>query len=119
MSGVYCRWTLALLACLHAYSASAASPDTVNDARCFFAAISLIRSGDKATQAAATSSAMYYLGRLDGREPGLDLEALILDVARRFSPSEIFSESQRCGHQLSARGQVVSAIGAKLAQSSR
>ena len=96
--------------------ADAASPESVSDARCLIVAVSLLQSPNNTTRAAAASSALYYLGRLDGREPDVDLQKLVQDEVKKLSPEDIQSEAQRCGHFLSARGKVVSDIGKALAK---
>jgi hypothetical protein len=94
----------------------ATSPESVSDARCLIVAVSLLQSPNNATRAAASSSALYYLGRLDGREPSVDLEKLLVELSKQISPEEVRLEAQRCGQILSLRGKVMSDIGRKLAK---
>jgi hypothetical protein len=104
------RCALTLFIC-NLVSANAVTPEATSDARCFLAAVALSQSDNTAQVA----TAYYFLGRLDGREPGIDLEKLILEVSRSMPPSELGSEAQRCGHELISRGRLVSSIGRKLA----
>jgi len=106
------RWTLALVLLPYLHVASAAPPEIVEDARCFVASLAAVQ-GDSLAQAAA---AYYYLGRMDGMQSDSDLKDLIVRVSREMSAGELRSESQRCGRQLAARGQVVMAIGRELQQ---
>jgi hypothetical protein len=94
------------------FSASAGdvSPETTNDARCFLVAVSMSQRDFK-----AQAMASYYLGRLDGRAPGIDLERLVLEVYRTIRPSEVATEAQRCSQVMQDRGRVIVSIGEKLA----
>lgn len=111
-----CLWALVLFGGFGLVSANAASPESVDDARCFIAAVSLLQSPNNVTRAGAATSALYYLGRLDGREPSIDLEKLILAESKRMSPEDLRSELRRCGQALSIRAKVVSTIGQKLSK---
>jgi hypothetical protein len=91
-------------------------PESRADVRCFIAAVSLLQSPNNLNRAAAASTALYYLGRLDGRQPGVDLERIISDESQKLKPEELRSESERCGRELSARAQVISAMGGKLSK---
>jgi hypothetical protein len=71
-------------------------------------------SSDETTRAAAASRAFYYLGRLDGREPSLDLEKLITDESHHLLPSEIRAVSQQCADTLAVRGRVMTEIGRQM-----
>ena len=53
-----------------------AKAETRKDLRCFIV-LSSVAGGTSEVAAAATMGAQYFLGRLDGRAPGLDLEAAI------------------------------------------
>jgi hypothetical protein len=107
---------VALLLLANPGTVRGASPESVSDARCFIAAISLMQSPNNTVRAAAASSALYYLGRLDGREPQLDLENLILDQFNKLTPLQLDSVTRECAQTLSARGRVVVDIGKKLSR---
>jgi hypothetical protein len=94
------------------------SPDITGDIRCFVAAINLLQTTpDSAVRTAAFSSALYYLGRLDGRNQTLDLETLLVAESWKMTQSDMRLELQKCGNALSARGAVITAIGQKLTHS--
>jgi hypothetical protein len=103
---------LLLLVCC--FPAGAISPDSVEDVRCFISALSLLRSPNNNVRTAAASSALYYLGKLDGREPGLDLDRVILAEAERMTSTQVRAEAEKCGKELSARGAAISDIGLRL-----
>lgn len=118
MSRAFCILAIILTVSVHAAPAHSLSPDSTEDIRCFVAAINLLQTTqDSAARNAAFSSALYYLGRLDGRIPTLDLERLIVAESQKMTQSDLRSELQRCGKELSARGAVVTAIGQKLTRS--
>jgi len=88
-------------------------PETRNDIRCFVSAISALGGPSTANQSVALT-AFYYLGRIDGRDPELDLETAIAREAKQMTQADMREESKRCGNTLTARGAVISAIGARL-----
>ncbi len=51
--------------------------------------------------------ARYYIARIDGSEPKVDLEALVVGESAMTS-ADINSEAQRCGVSLAAKGQEIS-----------
>lgn len=102
------------LALLLTASSYADSTNSAGDVRCLLAAVTMMTSPNNTIRAAAATSALYYLGRLDGREPGVDLEKLLSEESHRMSPDDLAAESKRCGQELSARARVVSSIGQRL-----
>ena len=106
--------TLCFLAILRPNHANAVTPESIDDVKCFVAAVSLLQTPDNVTRAAAVSSALYYLGRLDGREPGLDLDKLLAQESQRLSPDNLRAELRRCGQTLTARSQMIKEIGQHL-----
>jgi hypothetical protein len=92
----------------------ALAPDSSDDIRCLIAAVSLIQSPNNIVRAAGASSALYFLGRLDGRDPGLDLEKIILAEAKKMDSATLRSESERCGRSISTRGRMISEMGQAL-----
>lgn len=88
--------------------------DSAGDVRCLLAAVTMMTSPNNTIRAAAATSALYYLGRLDGREPGVDLEKRLSEESHRMSSDDLAAESKRCGQELSARARVISSIGQRL-----
>jgi hypothetical protein len=111
------RWRLILSAAAlaGALAAPAAAQDatTTADVRCAVAAVALAGSaGSNATlQQQATMAALYFIGKLDGRTPNLDLEASIRAEMTKMSQPDMAAEAQRCGQQLMSRGQALQTIG--------
>jgi hypothetical protein len=103
---------LLLFACC--LPAAAISPESAADVRCFISAVSLLQSPNNNIRAAAQASALYFLGKLDGRETSMDIENVILAEARKMTPTQLATETTMCGKELSARGAAINAIGQKL-----
>lgn len=117
MSRYICSFLVALVLALSQLGAQGGDPAESQDVRCFVSAIAMLQTSDVAARNVALSSALYYLGRLDGRDPKLDLEKVVVEEFQRMTQSQKLSETERCGHELSSRGMMVSAIGKKLTQS--
>jgi hypothetical protein len=103
---------LALAPCL----AAAAAPldeETRRDVRCFILIAQLSTSDDPETRDAGRIGSQYFLGRIDGRAPGLDLEAAVAAEA----PAALAGQKTllpRCGELMKKRGDEVEAIGNRL-----
>jgi hypothetical protein len=110
---VTCLMTVTVLG-LNPVRTPAASPEAIADVRCLLASVAIMNTPNNTTRAAAATSALYFLGRLDGRDLAMDLENLIRMESQKMSQNDIASESKRCGRELSARARVVSAIGQQL-----
>ena len=82
---------------------------TTADVRCV--AVALSGSALQPQSGAGTNVLMYYLGRLDGRTPKLDLEGLLTTETARMSMTDYASEATRCGQELMAKGQQLTQMG--------
>ena len=60
--------------------------------------------------------AIYFLGRIDGRSPNADLEALLKKTAKKMTAAELRSAASRCGAEFSRRGAEITRIGKTLEQ---
>jgi len=97
-----------------ASAAWAADDANAADVRCVVVAISLTQSTDPQMKAVATAASLYFVGRLRGRAPDLDLEAAIVREIGAMKPENMRSEQQRCGGALQDEGGRLKAIGADL-----
>jgi hypothetical protein len=102
---------------LYSLPALAVAPESVLDVRCLVVTTTLLNSPDDSDRAAGISSAFYFLGRLDGREPHADLKPLIIAESKRMTSSDLRIESERCRKVLSARGAEIAAIGREVTSS--
>ena len=103
---------LAVAAAVSLLSAAAkAQPSdaTRADLRCVLAFMTLLQ--NPAYKDAAGAGIMYYAGRLDGREPTLDLAAAIRREASDMATSDYMAEAQRCGRVLKERSAALKAAG--------
>lgn len=62
----------------------------------------------------------YYVGRIDGRSPGLDLEKALIRQLEGKSEAElnsfVQSNAQRCGNEMIALGSRLQALGKSLTE---
>ena len=62
-------------------------------------------------QQAGTLIALYYLGRVQGAEPAVDLQALITREAEALTIATLETERVRCAQEFSAMGQAMVRMG--------
>jgi hypothetical protein len=103
----------ALAGALTLVSAKALAQDaeTIADVRCVIVGIRFAGMADAAQHSAGMMLSMYYIGRLDGRVPKLDIEELMIKEISAMTESDYGSEAKRCGGSLTAKGQEVTRIG--------
>jgi hypothetical protein len=85
-----------------------------NDIQCLVLGLQMAQSPDNAQNSTAMMVTFYYLGRLDGRNPALDLENRIIDETSAMSKlpaSDLNKIRTRCGSELTTRGQQLTVIG--------
>lgn len=95
-----------------AWPAAAQVDQTTADLRC--AIVGMAMAGQATTQQQGMMAALYYIGKLDGRTPDLDLEQRVRSEAAGMTPQVIAAEGQRCGQELMARGKALATIGEHL-----
>ena len=90
-------------------SAAAASPDVDSaDVRCFLVAAEMADTKDKEVQSAASIMMFYYLGRIDGRDPKANVEALIEQEAARLTDADKKQLLTSCSAEVKLRGKQLS-----------
>jgi hypothetical protein len=94
--------------------ARAQAADTTADLKCFVALSMVNDAADPDVTASIKLGRLYFLGRLDGAAPGMDLKKRFLEVGGKFSVTDIKAELVRCGAILSARAGVLEDIGRSL-----
>lgn len=83
------------------------------DARCV-AAFGIMGSDAKEeVQRASQLGALYFYGKLVGRDPGIDLKAAMLAAATAVAPNPK-PEVLRCGAELQKSGEAMQAVGASI-----
>jgi hypothetical protein len=94
-------------------AAGPADEATRQDIRCFIVVAQLSKSDDPAIRDAGRIGSQYFLGRIDGRAPTLDLEsAVVAEAASAGTDQRALLAS--CGALMKKRGEEVEAIGARL-----
>src|SRR5690348_7528152 len=99
--------------------ARAQDAETIADVRCVIVGVLLVQKADPTQRSAGSMLSMYYIGRLDGRVPKLDLEELIIKEGSTMTNSDFSAEAKRCGATLSARGQEITQIGKDIVERGR
>ena len=93
--------------------ARAEAPETVTDLKCLVFAINLSGDPDTTKAGAGAMAALYFMGRIDGREPTMDVGKRINEL--RLKQSDMAAMSATCGGMLQARGKALAEIGSSAA----
>jgi hypothetical protein len=99
---------------LCAGAARAEDAQTTRDLRCTMVAFYTVSQAKVEAQAGLSGVALYYLGRLDGRTPGLDIEKRIREEAATLTQEQFAAEGKRCGQEMEVRGKEIQVLGANL-----
>lgn len=115
-------WAIMIMvtACV-SVGAKARAENTATDAdvQCIVVGARISESADPRQRTSGEMLLTYFLGRIDGRSPNVDLETLIVREARRMSPADITRAAHRCGKEFSARGPEMVRIGKALVRSGK
>lgn len=85
-----------------------------SDLRCLAVSLTLLSSESAEQRQAGLGSFLYWLGRVDGGNPSIDLETRLRTLSTEMTQEQIASELVRCGQELVRRGQEVQAVGQRL-----
>ena len=108
---------LGLLALIPVFSpASGQDAEATSDVRCIVVGLRFARATDSTQRSAGLMLSLYYIGRLDGHNPGFDLENAIAQQMEKMTPADYASEAQRCGGNLQNKGKQITVIGQHLIQ---
>jgi len=92
----------------------AQSADSVADIRCVAVGIRAAVMPDSHQKSTGTLLVLYYLGRLDGREPTLDIEKLLTEQIRHMTDADYANEGARCQKDLTTKGAQITHLGEAL-----
>lgn len=106
------------LAFMASREAKANDSKTNADARCIVAGAKLA-AAEPGQQRGAMMLVLYYIGRIDGRSPKLDLESVLESVAAKVTGTDLQSELRRCGTELATKGREITRIGRDLSKMSK
>jgi hypothetical protein len=81
----------------------ALTPETTADLRCI-AALAIVAAQKPEYATGASLGVFYFAGRIEGREPKLELQSALIDEIGRLNLGDLEPESQRCGKAMSAKG---------------
>jgi hypothetical protein len=98
--------------------AAGSPPDaqTREDIRCFMAMARLADTDDPKIKQVGTAGTLYFLGRLDGRTPGLDIGSEVAAGAAAVTEVEMRTLLKSCGELIEKRGAYLIAVGKALEQ---
>jgi hypothetical protein len=88
--------------------------ETRKDLRCFLAVSSLADNPDPTIKMSGMIGAQYFLGRIDGRVPSLDLERALVAEAAVITNADLPPLLGACGQQIADRGEVLTVIGKRM-----
>ena len=110
---------LALILALQAAPAIG-QPDAA-DARCISLMNYMIMKGTAAQQSAARVGTIYFVGKLKGRQPGIDVAAVLRTAAEDATRSKMNAQAEvkRCGQEVSAAADSLRPAGAPAAATPR
>ena len=80
------------------------SSEQRNDIRCFVVAAEMADTEDKEVQTAASIMMFYFLGKLDGRNPKSDLDAVFEREAQLMSDDDKKALTATCAKTVEERG---------------
>lgn len=94
------------------------SPADRDDLRCVAAFSVVLSAVSEEQKAGVTAGVMYFIGRLDGRSSGFDLQANLPRAAADMDDqAKLTTEIQRCAGILASKGQELIAIGQQMQNS--
>lgn len=94
--------------------AMAQDADTVADVRCVAVGIRSAELPDSRQKSTGLLMALYFIGRLDGRDPKLDLETLLAEQLAKMTAADFTAEAARCGNSLATKGAQITHVGQDL-----
>jgi hypothetical protein len=91
--------------------AFAQDADTLADLRCVAVGMHFAEAPDSHQKSTGTLLVLYYLGRLDGRAPSLDIEKLLAEQIDKMKDADYGVEAARCSQGLAQKGAQIKRLG--------
>lgn len=85
--------------------------DARRDLHCMAVFMAVADSDDPEMVNAGSMGAIYFYGRLQGREPRTDWLRRLLEFSERITEEELYSRGQECADDLERMGREMEAIG--------
>jgi hypothetical protein len=110
------RTALAFVALAVALAGTAAHAQSTldSDIKCMVVGGALNQSQDPKARTVSTLMIFYFLGRIDARDPNLDLTTALKTRMQALKPADLQVEARRCSDQMNTRSQALQAVSAKL-----
>lgn len=110
------RTALAFVALAVSLAGSVAHAQTTldSDIKCMVVGGALNQSQDPKARTVSTLMIFYFLGRIDARDPNLDLATALKTRMQTLKPADLQVEARRCSDQMNTRSQALQAVSAKL-----
>ena len=105
---------LGLAACLAFPAVSVARDANSDDIECVAIALVMTGMSDPEIAQAGALTAFYFSGRIEGRDPKIDVMGLATAALARMTPAQTQAAATRCGKQLEAKGAEWTARGKEL-----
>jgi hypothetical protein len=109
-------WRSVLLAAVTVVPIQARAQDaeTQADIRCVAVGMHFAEAPDSHQKSTGTLLVLYYMGRLDGRAPSLNIEKLLAEQIDKMKDSDYRTEATRCGQNLSVKGAQIKQLGEEM-----
>lgn len=109
------RLLLGVLVAL-AMTGGARADETSDDVRCLIVFMRMSNAQEQPARTGGLIGSFYYLGKLDQRSRGLDLEKLIEGETAKMTEASFKADAARCGRDMTRRGQDAADLGKALRQ---
>ncbi len=93
--------------------------DVAADVRCLVVSLRLIHSENPVLRVGGQQAELYWVGRLDGRAPGADLQSLVSAADHEMNEAKALTETKRCSRELAARELQMPEVGNQIVQHDR
>jgi hypothetical protein len=85
--------------------------DTMADIRCVAVGMHFAEAPDSHQKSTGTLLVLYYMGRLDGRAPSLNIEKLLSEQIDKMTAADYNTEATRCSQDLAEKGAQIKQLG--------
>jgi hypothetical protein len=109
-------WLSVLLAAVTVVpiQALAQDADSLADIRCVAVGMHFAEAPDSHQKSTGTLLVLYYMGRLDGRAPSLNIEKLLAEQIDKMTASDYSTEATRCSQYLAQTGAQIKQLGEQM-----
>jgi hypothetical protein len=101
---------------LAAPSFAADAPELKADLRCLVVMVNLSAAPENAKKMEALIGGFYFMGRLDARDPRLDIEKRVIAEVQAMTPAEVVEENVRCEKEFHARVDALATMSENIAK---